>query len=113
MERGVGQDWGGRREFWRDVLEPTELPSSASSLIERIEKRIVQSRGGCWDIIAERDNEVLFIESKQHGNDDLRLTQRAWIENALNEGASLASFAIVEYRSERGSEQPSTDLKRA
>jgi hypothetical protein len=94
------KNWGGRA-FWRNPLESVELPPPAQSLFRRIEKRTAGRGGGCWDIFAWRDQETLFIESKQRGRDGLRLTQRAWLESALDESVPLSSFAIVEWLAEK------------
>jgi hypothetical protein len=91
------KNWGGRA-FWRYPLQVTELSSPASALFRQIETRTAGRGGGCWDVFAWRGDEFLFIESKQRGRDQLQLTQRAWLENALEEGVPLSSFAIVEWR---------------
>lgn len=91
------KNWGGR-SFWSDVQKETKLSSEADDLFRRIEKRVGGRGGGCWDVFAWRGDEYLFIESKQHkSSDHIRLTQKHWIESALDEGAPLSSFAIVEW----------------
>ena len=58
---------------------------------------------GTWDVLAWRADEVLFLESKQHGSSDhLRHTQLAFLEAATAIGIGLESFAVVEYQSGRG-----------
>jgi hypothetical protein len=90
------KNWGGRA-FWRDVEEVTVLSAPAYARFQQIQMRMGGRGGGCWDIIAARGNEVLFIESKQLGRDRLRLTQRTWMEAALQVGVPLSSFVIVEW----------------
>jgi hypothetical protein len=90
------KNWGGRREFWRDPLENTKLSPLASAWLDRIERRS-GGGGGCWDLIASRGDDVLFVESKQHAHDELRPNQRAWMESALDEDVPLSSFVIVEW----------------
>ena len=90
------KNWGGRA-FWQDVLEDIELPPLAAARFREIEKSTGGNGGGCWDIFASRGDEFLFIESKQRGNDNIRPTQRVWIESALDQGIPLSSFAIVEW----------------
>jgi len=97
-DRWVGawvKNWGGLA-FWRGPCNAIELSATASALFQRIQARTA-GRGGCWDIFAWRGDEVLFVESKQRGRDRLRLTQRTWLENSLEEGVSLSSFVIVEW----------------
>jgi hypothetical protein len=100
------KNWGGRA-FWRDVREPVELPAAANALFRRIELRTAGHGGGCWDILAWRGDDALFIESKQRGRDRLRSTQQAWLESALAEGVTLSSFAIAEWElDDEKSERP-------
>jgi hypothetical protein len=94
------KNWGGRA-FWRNPLEGVELPPPAMSLFHRIETRTAGRGGGCWDIFAWRDENTLFIESKQRGRDAIQLTQRTWLESALDEGIPITSFAVVEWLAAR------------
>jgi hypothetical protein len=94
------KNWGGRA-FWHNPLEPVELPPAATLLFRRIEERTEGRGGGCWDIFAWREEDILFIESKQSGRDRLQLTQRIWLESALHESIPLSSFAIVEWLAAR------------
>ena len=88
------KNWVGRA-FWRNILQPDELPPSVSTLISRIEARAGRA-GGCWDVLAWRGDETLFIEAKQRGKDRLRFSQTAWLEAALAEGLPLSAFVTVE-----------------
>ena len=55
------KNWGGSRAFWRNPRVPVELPPTANSLFRRIEERSGGRGGGCWDIFAWRDEDILFI----------------------------------------------------
>jgi hypothetical protein len=89
------KNWGGR-DFWANPGESVELPSLANSRFQQIEKRTTNS-GGCWDIITQHADDVLFIESKQKGKDQLSENQKSWLEIALENGVSLSSFVITEW----------------
>jgi hypothetical protein len=84
-----------------EVLPPVSqhwyehIASSATALNQRVFGR--DSKGGCWDIIGCRHNEVLFIESKRRGKDAINNYQRGWFEAVLKEGVPLSSFLIVEW----------------
>jgi len=54
------KNWGGRA-FWRDVNDPVVLTASANARFQQIEKRMDGRGGGCWDIIAARGDEILFL----------------------------------------------------
>jgi hypothetical protein len=89
------KNWGGR-EFWRNPLEKTELPPFAKAIFQKIESQTAHG-GGCWDILVQREERVLFIESKQQGHDRITSTQAAWLESALQHNVPLSSFLIVEW----------------
>ena len=78
------------------------LPPAQAQLFETIERSTGNYRGGCWDIFAWRDGEVLFVESKQRSNDRIRPAQAVWLEQALEYGVSLSSFLIAEYVIDHG-----------
>ncbi len=92
------KNWGGRA-FWRDVKSPVELPQTQSALFQQI-VTLTGARSGCWDIVAWRNDDALFIESKQRGRDRLRPTQQIWLETALGCGVPLLAFAVVEWDTE-------------
>jgi hypothetical protein len=90
------KNWHGRA-FWTDINTPVEMPPAQARLFVTIEKSTGNQRGGCWDIIAWRGGETLFIESKQRSNDRVRSAQASWLEHALENGVPLSSFLIAEY----------------
>lgn len=91
--------WTGRA-FWRAIDEPVEIPPHVDRFMEQVEDCSGDRRGGRWDVVAWRGTEVLFVESKQRGNDQLRPNQRLWLECALDLGTPPASFLIVEWTRE-------------
>lgn len=93
------KNWSGRA-FWSDPLVSAQLPPIAEAIYQKV-ARGAKSRGGCWDLLAQRDEQVLFVESKQTGKDRIRSTQRAWLEHALKAGVPLSSFMIVEFTRSR------------
>jgi hypothetical protein len=94
------KNWRGR-EFWRNPLETAELPSLANAIFQSLESQTAHG-GGCWDILVQREEEVLFIESKQRGNDSISSNQAAWLESALQYSVPLSSFLIVEWSRDKG-----------
>jgi hypothetical protein len=76
--------------YWYERIVP-----SAQALNERVFMK--ESKGGCWDILGCRGEEVLFAESKRKGSDALNDYQRGWLEAVLIERLPLSSFRIVEW----------------
>jgi hypothetical protein len=72
------------------------LPHDQAYLLERISQRL-GGRGGCLDVFAWKNNDVIFCESKRRKRDALRLSQCKWIEAAICEGVSSCSILIVEW----------------
>jgi hypothetical protein len=63
----------------------------------------VVTGGGAWDILAWREDIVLFVESKQHqSSDKLRPTQIAWLGAAVDHGVEPTAFVVAEYTLTRG-----------
>jgi hypothetical protein len=89
------KNWGGR-DFWAKPGKSIPLPSLANAVFQRLEK-CTANGSGCWDIVAQRGDDVLFIEAKKKGKDELNLNQKSWLEAALENGVSLSSFAIIEW----------------
>lgn len=53
--------------------------------------------GGCWDIVAWKDEQIIFCECKRQKQDSIRDTQLSWLEDRLGEGAKVDQFLIVEW----------------
>ncbi len=41
------------------------------------------TKGGCWDILGSRDDEVVFVECKRRGKDEINDYQRGWITSGI------------------------------
>ncbi len=79
-----------------EKTEPVNLPSEIKVLFEKIIS-INGSRGGCWDVIAWKDERILFAEVKRKKKDSMRSTQYWWLQSALTVGVPLDSFMLVEW----------------
>jgi len=71
--------------------------------LRRIYAKIVESKGnckGCWDVLARKGDTYLFVEAKQNSRsfkDQVRHSQAAWLEAALDSGISESSFVVAEW----------------
>jgi hypothetical protein len=88
------KNWHGTA-FWSDIGVTCEVPDEVLALFERVSD---VAGAGAWDILAWKEGQVLFIESKEYGSDKLTANQLRWLETALDQGLSIDSFAIHEYR---------------
>lgn len=52
---------------------------------------------GCWDVVAWKDDRLVFAESKKQKKDRLRGTQLRWLEVALGCGMKVEDFLLVEW----------------
>ena len=55
------------------------------------------STRGCWDVLAWRDGDVVFVESNRRGKDRLNQNQYGWVDAGLRAGLPLTAFVIVEW----------------
>jgi hypothetical protein len=51
----------------------------------------------CWDVVAWKDNNIVFAESKRQKKDSIRQTQIKWLEAGLKNGLPEESFLVVEW----------------
>ena len=62
---------------------------------------IAQANGGyfsgCWDVVAWKNDRLVFAESKKRKKDAMRGTQVRWLEAALRCGCALEDFLVVEW----------------
>ena len=97
-----GDGWTGawvdtyRRCFRREVSAKVELPQDIAAQLKGIHAK-TGSRGGCFDVVAWRDRQILFAESKWADRDQIRSSQLRWLEAALSSGFEPESFLIVEW----------------
>lgn len=57
------------------------------------------SASGCFDVFCWKDDLVVFAESKRKAKDEIRQTQLAWLEAAMQTGLDASAFLIVEWSS--------------
>lgn len=67
------------------------------NLLNRVVVANNNSFSGCWDVIAWRDDTIVFVESKRYKRDSIRQTQVQWLESGLNSGLSENNFLIVQW----------------
>ena len=81
---------------WRPALvERVNLPANIQQRHDRIRARMGR-QGGCWDVIAWKDDAVWYLESKGP-RDGLTRNQVAWWVAAAEVDPAIG-FALVEWR---------------
>lgn len=85
-------------EKFRHSMPPHEctLPAHAQELFDRIRVANKGKVGGCFDVLAWKGREYLFVESKW--KDSIGDKQKRWLEAALDSGLPLRSFLIFYLR---------------
>jgi hypothetical protein len=88
------------REMPRDprLGQSVDLPSKCKQRLDDIQ-RLAGKRGGCFDVLAWRDGQVIFLEAKRKHHDKIRDTQRRWIEAAISTGVTPDKLIMVEWSS--------------
>jgi Holliday junction resolvase len=64
-----------------------------------LRQKAAGTRGGCFDVLAWRDNQFIFLEAKRKYHDKIRDTQRRWIEAAISTGVASDKLIVVEWSS--------------
>ena len=83
-----------RTSYW--PKDEVELPSKCQQLLKEIYLK-AGSNNGCYDVFCWKDTRFLFAELKRQGHDKIRVTQRKWLEAAIDCNLPLSSFLIVEW----------------
>lgn len=95
-----------RPAYWRE-WHPTgpaaqvHAPIEAEWVNERL-RCIAEANGnrfgGCWDVVAWKNERMVFAESKRAKRDALRATQLRWRDAALRTGCAENDFVVVEWQ---------------
>ena len=85
-----------RRILDMSLTSTRQLPAGIAAVIAEIRARC-GTHSGCFDVVAEREGEILFAEAKRASKDRLRETQLRWIDAALHCGVHPESLLIVEW----------------
>ncbi len=80
---------------WKLRSNNVSIPENKQSLLQRIWK--ISKTTACFDVLAWKDNTVLFCEAKNKGKDRLTKPQIRFIEGALACGVPASSLLIVEW----------------
>ncbi len=86
-----------RRRFRRTMaMEGSALPRWVQSKFDDIVAENGR-RGGCWDLLSWKGDEILFVESKRKHKDRIGFNQKQWLASALRVGFDANSFLIAEW----------------
>jgi hypothetical protein len=77
------------------------LPTPVASTVARL-RSASAPEGRPWDVIAWRDDRILFLEAKRRHRDRLRPGQVAWLDGAIRQHLGDIVFGIVEWELARG-----------
>ena len=90
-----------RSKFWNgppSVTPPvTVLPAMLNKTYEMIKRHNGSKSRGCWDLLAVKDDTLLFAELKRSKKDKIQPSQVDWLQAALNCGLSTSNFIIIEW----------------
>lgn len=88
---------GYRNLIWSSMSEPRTLPEHAKALMEKVVRFNGGRRQGCWDVLAWKGEDFMFVESKRKGKDSIKETQVRWLDAALRAGMDTSCFRICEW----------------
>jgi hypothetical protein len=92
--------YGGLRFFSEQPAAGRGNTITLPHLVYSRLKSIAEANGtwaGTFDVVAWRDDHLLFTELKRRGRDTIRNTQRQWLSSALSLGFNIDSFHVLEW----------------
>lgn len=66
-------------------------------LLNKISLSNDNSFSGCWDVVAWKNDNIIFAESKRMKKDSIRKTQNNWLEAGLKNGLSESNFLVIQW----------------
>ncbi len=68
-----------------------------SELLKEIAYNNEGSFSGCWDVVAWKEEQIIFAESKRLKQDSIRQTQFNWLQAGLKSGLNELNFLVVQW----------------
>jgi hypothetical protein len=89
-----------RNKFWKkfpSLSEPVSLDTKLHDVYKKIYSFKSGRKSGCFDVMAYKDNQFIFVELKRSKKDSIRHSQIEWLEAALKAGFNINCFIIAEW----------------
>jgi hypothetical protein len=85
-----------RKEMPPSQVQYPAIAQTASEIFNMFSEQMIKG-GGCWDVLAWKGKEVLFVECKRNKKDSMQQSQILWLERCLQMGLKPENFLIVEW----------------
>ena len=88
---------------WKDekYKEQEDDPIIEEKIIEILSQISLENGefyfSGCWDVVAWKNEQIIFAESKRTKKDSIRITQTKWLKSALKTGLKPENFLVVQW----------------
>ncbi len=87
---------------WKDDKYKNQVHVPFSNLnviniLSNIAKINNNSYAGCWDVVAYKNEQIIFAESKRSKKDSIRNSQINWLKSALAYGLKPENLLVVEW----------------
>lgn len=82
---------------YRNQIHRPFADDNIDTLLADIAKLNSNSYSGCWDVVAYKDKNVVFAESKRTKKDSIRATQTNWLAAGIRHGLQPDNFLIVQW----------------
>lgn len=82
---------------YKNQIHVPFLDDKISNILADIAKLNNNSYSGCWDVVASKDDQIIFAESKRTKKDSIRSTQINWLTAGLKYGLQPNNFLVVQW----------------
>lgn len=82
---------------YKDQVHFPFADKSLDYLLFDIARLNANSYSGCWDVVAKKDGQILFVESKRTKKDSIRGSQVNWLDASLRFGLTTDNFLVVQW----------------
>jgi hypothetical protein len=84
-------------ESYKNQTHNPILDEEILKLLKQIAKQNDESYSGYWDVLAWKNERIIFAESKRTKKDSIRSTQTNWLSSGIKYGLSPNNFLVVQW----------------
>ena len=88
-------DW--KDDSYRNQVNRPIIDEEVLRLLALIAHHNNDSYAGCWDVLAWKEGNIIFAESKRIKKDSIRSTQTNWLMAGLKSGLTVDNFLVVQW----------------
>ena len=84
-------------DSFKNQIHDAIVDENIQKLLNKIAQTNDNNFGGIWDVVAWKNDKIIFTELKRNKKDYIQSTQNKWLKSALQHGLTEENFLLVEW----------------